>query len=274
MVRSEDQIPPAALHADNKEVDFFMRITDVYTGAPGSRFLISCPVKAQEDMVTALCAAMPEEFRRRTRLNVSPIASMDLAPDDSPSRFNDLLGLCGKLITSAGQRSHFEGLLLLNVSALAETGKDSMRLRALGEMLATPDGLASRCITVIYGPHREKELLACADDLDFDGRLKVLPYEQPARETLSALLEQAGLSFADAAAEKLMKKTLKELGDAEGFSAGKLVRICGNGHGLITAQTIRDLLDDPYSYINRARKNAGHGSVKTSSPRIGFLADR
>lgn len=251
-----------------------MQITDIYSCAPGSRFLVSCPEKAQEDMVSALCAAMPEDFRRRARLNVSPIASMDMAPDENPNRFSDLLGLCGKLVTSAGQRSHFEGLLLLGVGALAETGRDGMRLKALGELLAMPDGLASRCITVLYGPHRERQLLACADALDFDGRLKVIAYEPPARETLDELLQKADVRCADRDTQKRLEKLLREMADTEGFSAGKLVRICADAQGLITAGTLTDMLEDPYSYVNRIRKSAQLRRDRTGSHRIGFLSDR
>ena len=251
-----------------------MRIADVYSSAPGSRFLISCPARMQEDMTAALCAAMPEDFRRRTRLNASPIASMDMAPDENPNRFGDLLGLCGKLITAAGQRSHFEGLLLLGVGSLSETGRDSVRLKALGELLAMPDGLASRCITVLYGPHREKELLACADDLDFDGRLKVFAYEQPSCGTLAALLDEAGLRCADSLTASLLEATLKEFEHAEGFSASKLLRICGNEHGIITSAAITTLTDDPYSYIGRIRRSTELRQDRSSVSRIGFLADR
>ena len=251
-----------------------MQITDIYTCAPGSRFLVSCPERAQEDMVSALCAAMPEDFRRRARLNISPIASMDMTPDENPNRFSDLLGLCGKLVTSAGQRSHFEGLLLLGVGSLSETGRDSMRLKALGELLAMPDGLASRCITVLYGPHREKELLSCADALDFDGRLKVIAYEPPAHEALAELLQKAHLRCADGDTEGRLDKLLNELSGLEGFSAGKLVRICADDHGLITAGTLGSMLDDPYSYVNRIRRFAGIGQNKPCTHRIGFLYDR
>ena len=143
-----------------------MNIAEIYKAAPGSRFLAVCSQRAQEEMVDTLCSAMPEEFREKTLLNAGPIVSMDIAPDDHPNRFSDLLGLCGKLIVSAGRRSHFEGLLLLNVSGLTASA-DRTRLKALGEVLALKDGLASKCVTLIYGPEKERDALPCADDLDF-----------------------------------------------------------------------------------------------------------
>lgn len=95
-----------------------LNIADIYAHAPGSRFLASCPSKAQEDMLDYIYASMPATFKARTALNSSSVTSMDIAPDETPNRFSDLLGLCTKLVSAAGKRSHFEGLLIINISAL------------------------------------------------------------------------------------------------------------------------------------------------------------
>ncbi|MBQ2955093.1 MAG: hypothetical protein IJE08_01385 [Clostridia bacterium] len=249
-----------------------MNIADIYKAAPGSRFLAVCSQKAQEEMVDTLCSAMPDEFREKTLLNTGPIVSMDVAADDHPNRFSDLLGLCGKLVISAGRRSHFEGLLLLNVSGLTASA-DRMRLKALGEVLALKDGLASKCVTLIYGPEKEREILQCADDLDFDGRLKVISFERSAEPELNELLEKHRLRCGSVRARKRIQSVLQEMAEHDGFSAGKFIRICGNDEGVITAETVSAILDDPYSYVNRIRK-AAKLRGDSSARKIGFQSDR
>ena len=250
-----------------------MNIADIYKAAPGSRFLAVCGQREQEEMIGSLCSAMPEEFRARTLLNAGPIVSMDVAPDDHPNRFSDLLGLCGKLVISAGRRSHFEGLLLLNVSGLTASA-DRMRLKALGEVLALKDGLASKCVALIYGPEKEKEILQCADDLDFDGRLKVISFERSAEPEMNELLEKYRMRCGSVKARKLVQTVLNEMAEYEGFNAGKFIRTCGNDEGVINAETVSGMLDDPYSYVNRIRKTGKLRGVDMSERRIGFQSAR
>lgn len=249
-----------------------MNIAEIYKAAPGSRFLAVCSQRVQEEMVDTLCSAMPEEFREKTLLNAGPIVSMDIAPDDHPNRFSDLLGLCGKLIVSAGRRSHFEGLLLLNVSGLTASA-DRTRLKALGEVLALKDGLASKCVTLIYGPEKERDALPCADDLDFDGRLKVISFKRSAEPEMNELLEKYRLRCGSIRARKLVQSVLKEMAGYDGFSAGKFIQTCGNDEGVITAEAVSGMLDDPYSYVNRTRKTAKLRD-DSSARKIGFQSAR
>ena len=165
-----------------------MNIADIYAHTPGSRFLTSCPYKAPEALLDYIYSSMPAAFKVRTALNSSSVTSMDISPDENPNRFSDLLGLCAKLVSAAGKRSHFEGLLIINISALSPTPDNTIRLKALGELLSMKDGLASQCITLLYGPEKERELLVCADYLDFDGKLKVICYEQENKLSLTDLL--------------------------------------------------------------------------------------
>lgn len=251
-----------------------MNITDVFTCAPGSRILVACALKAQESMIDTLCSSIPSTFKAKTSLNSTSIASMDVAPDDNPNRFSDLHGLCAKLINAAGRRSHFEGLLLLNISALASTPGNTMRLKALGEFLAVPEGLSSRCVTLLYGPDKERDIISCADHLDFDGRLKVICYEQPNKLSLSELLTKSSLRCASPEIEHLLESTLTDMSGYEDFSASKFVRICGNEHGVITAHELNEMLSDPYSYINRIKKVAKLQSEEPPVRKIGFQAPR
>lgn len=253
-----------------------MNITDIYSCPRGSRFLISCPSKVRENMVDFVCHSMPADFKAATALNSCCIASIEIVPDEMPNRFNDLLGLCAKLISTAGRRSHFEGLLIVNISALsyAFTSDNIVRLKALGELLAMKDGLASRCITLLYGPEKEYDVLSCADHLDFDGKLKVICYEQPNKLSLSELLAESKLSCASPSVEGMLKSTLTDMASCDGFNASKFIRLCGNDTGLITKDAISDMLNDPYSYINRAKKGA-HLSIEESPKRkVGFQLTR
>lgn len=251
-----------------------MNITDIYASPPGSRFLAACGAKDQEDMVDMLCSSMPPDFKARTLLNSSAIASMDIAPDENPNRFSDLLGLCAKLVSAAGRRSHFEGLLLLNVSALAGSSDNHVRLKALGELLAMKDGLASRCITLLYGPEKEREILSCADYLDFDGKLKVIDYEPANRLSLSEILAKSALRCASPETEKLLESTLADMSGYEAFNAGKFVRTCGNDSGFITEHAVSEMLQDPYSYINRIKKAEKLRKEEPDTRKIGFQAKR
>ena len=251
-----------------------VNMADIYAHAPGSRVLGACPGKAQEEMIDAGCAAMPAAFRARTALNDCAVTSMDVVPDDHPNHFSSLVGLCAKLIAAAGKRSHFEGLLIVNVSGLPPIPANVIRLKALGELLAMKDGLASRCITLMYGPEQERELLACADCLDFDGRLKVIHYEQPNKLPLSDLLDRETLRCASPEIEQLLESTLDDLSAYEQFNAARFLRTCGDEGGLITERTVSDMLQDPYSYINRVKKAAKLRMEDGPQRRIGFQAVR
>ena len=251
-----------------------MNITDVFTCSPGSRVLVACAQRTQESMIDVLCSSMPSTFKEKTHLNSTSIASMDIAPDDNSNRFSDLHGLCAKLIIAAGRRSHFEGLLLLNVSALASSPGNTMRLKALGEFLAVPEGLSSRCITIIYGPDKERDIISCADHLDYDGRLKVICYEQPNKLSLSELLVKSSLRCASPEIEHLLESTLTDMSGYEDFNASKFVRICSNERGVITAHGMNEMLNDPYSYINRIKKAAKLQSEDPLARKIGFQAHR
>lgn len=251
-----------------------MNIQDIYISEPGSRLLVACGAKDQEDMVESVCFSMPASFKARTDLNASPIVSMDIASDENPNHFSDLMGLCSKLITGAGRRSHFEGLLLLNIAGLARAPENSVRMKALGEFLSIPDGLASRCITLLYGLEKERELLICAEHLDFDGRLKVGCYEQANRLSLAELLAKSSLRCATPDAEKLLESTLADMACYEDFNAGKFVRACETAGGQITRNSVSQRLNDPYSYINRVKKAAELRDRDPSVRRIGFQAAR
>lgn len=251
-----------------------LNIADIYAHAPGSRFLASCPSKAQEDMLDYIYASMPATFKARTALNSSSVTSMDIAPDETPNRFSDLLGLCTKLVSAAGKRSHFEGLLIINISALSPTPDNTIRLKALGELLSMKDGLASQCITLLYGPEKECELLVCADHLDFDGKLKVVCYEQANKLSLSDLLTKSKLRCASPEVERLLESTLADMSSYEDFNAEKFVRFCGNARGIITESSVSEMMNDPYSYIGRIRKTANLRIEEPAKRKIGFYATR
>ena len=205
-------------------------------------------------------------------LNACAVTSMEIIGGTSPNSFPDLAALCGKLIQAAGRRSHFEGLLMLNISSLLNRAADEDRLRALGEVLAMENGLASRCLTVLYGPVNEKELLMAADCLDCRGRLRVAEFQMdPSRETLRQLLAQASLACAPGA-EQALEAALADMREAPRFSPLRFLQSCAAGDGTITEVSLRAVLNDPYSYYGRQKKTqelrAQDGGF--SERRIGF----
>ncbi|MGN1019217.1 MAG: hypothetical protein ACI4O7_02485 [Aristaeellaceae bacterium] len=251
-----------------------MTATDISTAAPGSRFLIACDAQELEGMVETICEAASTALKAKAALNACVVTSMDMTPDDSPNRFSDLVSLCGKLVAAAGHRSHFEGLLLLNIAPLISFPDNTIRLKALGEWLCIPKGLASRCITLLYGPANERDLLACADLLDFDGKLRVGHYDLPVRHLLlSELLASSALQCATPEAEQLLENAINDMKPYQNFSPCKFLKTCGNTFGFITARAISDALQDPFSYINRIRK-ASDRADQTSGRRIGFQTSR
>lgn len=247
-----------------------MTIANIYTHAPGSRFLVICPPTMWEDMINDARGAMPPAFREKTTLNSADVISMELIPDDTPNRFNDLHALYEQLIVAAGKRSHFAGLLLLNLSALMEEPGNEARLKALGELLAMPDGLASQCLTLLYGTDSEDRFLTSADALDFDGKLKGFRYKRGDKPSLAELLERANLRCATPSAESLLASTLAEMAGCEQFNAAKFLCVCGDEHGVIAEKSVSEALKDPYSYVNRAKKAREHRVTAPVKKTIGF----
>lgn len=221
-------------------------------------------------MVEELSSRIPPVLLERTEFNRSATVSMDIIPDAEPGRFSDLSALCVRLIRAAGRRSHFEGLLMLNISAFTRSADDIPRLKALGELLALRNGPASECRTLLYGPEKERDVLFIADHLDFDGRLKVIGYERPGPSSLTELLSEAELRCATAGAEHQLEAVLQDMAGYRRFNADKFIRICGNDRGVITEDDVFSALNDPYSYINRVKKAAEPDHSDPADRRIGF----
>ena len=117
----------------------------------------------------------------------------------------------------------------------------------MGEVLALEDGLASQCVTVLYGPTDEKELITAAECLDFDGKLVVAHFENDAHTAdLRTLLETAGMSCSTENAARLLQKTLDEMRDVKGFDFRCFFHSCAEWEGLITEKSIHASLDDPF----------------------------
>ena len=253
-----------------------MKATDIFRAAPGDVVLLCCDEERVEDMVFTLQNTLPQPIRDRAALNASPVLAMELCRDEAPDSFRDLAAMCGKLILAAGRRSHFEGLLLLDVSSLLGEPFDPDPLRALGEVLAMEGGLASRCVTVLYGPTREGELLLLADLLDFDGRLRADWFEAPDRVvSLKTQLQSAGLSYSSPKAAKLLETVLTDMQNAPRFSPLRFLQSCAGPDKAITEKSARAAIDDPYSYLNRQKKLEEilrrHG--QRQGRRIGFHLD-
>lgn len=247
-----------------------MKPAEIYMLAPGSRVLISCSVRAQEMMIENLCSSMPDDFEIAARLNTCSVAFMDIAADRRTNGFGDLHELCRKLISVAGRRSHFRGLLFLNIAGLKPTDDNRMRLKALGEMLALRDGLASECVTVLYGPDNERDLLLTANLLDFDGRLNVTVFEPHRAAGIYEMLMECGLRTENSRARAALEAALKEVECCADFDAVKFLRSCADDGGIITAKRIRELLDEPYSYINRVRKAVSAAPETRACKTVGF----
>ncbi len=247
-----------------------MKAHDLFSLPPGSRILLGGTERQQEQLVTALYGSVPEEFRKQTELNSSGIASMELFSSDDPSVFPDLIVLCRKLIVLAGKRSHFEGILFLNVSGLMKKKEDAGRLKALGEMLAVKDGLASRCVTVIFGPATEEELIETVEYLDFDGRLLVDHFEPDAkRDSLTAILARLNMRCDTEKTARLLNRQLKSMADMPQFQPERFLQaICDKN--VITEKSVREAVNNPYSYINRIKKMAARKNDIPKPRLIGF----
>lgn len=251
-----------------------MMIQQIFKKNQGTRILLHCATADDtEEIIGSICSSIPDSFRERTRLNACTVLSMDIISDDHPNGFRDLAALCNRLVISAGKRSHFAGLLLLNISGLLKKKEDLNRLKALGEVLSVKGGLASQCITVFYGADSEKEYLVAADCLDFDGKLLVEHVENPHHGvSIQAMLKEADMSISSDQAVLLLQSTIAEMREENKFDTNRFFRSCAAQEGIITENSIQAALDDPYSYINRFKKMKTILSKERedSSRRIGF----
>lgn len=251
-----------------------MNCKEIISSEPGTRHLVSCPQADLEAMVGELCAGAADMLKERTTLNRCPVLSMDVSSlGERANEFHDLSRLQARLIVCAGRRSRFEGLLLLNVAQLLSGAENAARLRALGEILALRDGLASRCITVVYGPANEQALLRCANLLDFDGGLCVTEYAVNRERTdAAALLRRVSLRCDTAATQKTIQAILTEMADEADFDPEKFLSGCSAGGGVITGNALKARLQDPYSYVNRFRRTKAEPAGEER--RIGFQMSR
>ncbi len=249
-----------------------MTIAQLFAKPPGSRILLNCPKDDLEEIICGINASIPDGFPERTVLNSCPMVSMEITGDEDPNSFRDLAALCGRLIAAAGRKSHFCGLVLLNISGLLKHPEDRHRLKALGEVMAIRDGLASKCVTVFYGVSTENECLTAADCLDFDGRLDVEQVRSRHwHASLRVMLGKAGMTCATDEAARLLKAALREVEGDKGFDAVRFLHSCGAGNDIITEDSLRSALEDPYSYMNRFnRTRTGKPDRCPGSRRIGF----
>ena len=254
-----------------------MKASEVFEAAPGSVTLLYCEDEHLEEMVTSIRSSVPEHIKERASLNASTMISMEMCPEETPNGFHDLAVLCSRLITAAGKRSHFEGVLLLNVASLLLRPEDFDRLRALGEVLTIEDGLASECTTLIYGPTDEMEVLIAADALDFDGHLKVEHFETvDHRDSLEELLHGACLLPTSEKTMTLLQSTINEMHDERRFDPLRFVQSCSKSRGMITEDSVQAVLDDPFSYVNRLKKTRvliEQRKNQLADRRIGFKSD-
>ncbi|MBQ8150343.1 MAG: hypothetical protein IJ041_07475 [Clostridia bacterium] len=247
-----------------------MNVNEIYQLPMGSRVLLLVSEGSREEMIGALCAAMPEAFRRRADLNENTLVTMDMTPDSEQARFSDLSALCSRLVTAAGRRSHFEGLLLLNISELMDLKENTGRLKALGELLAMPDGLASRCTTVLYGPRDDREMLLCADLLDADGCLVAAELKKSCMNlTLDEMLQQEKMICQDRTVKERLLLVMAQMNEYKDFVPVKFLRSCRSGN-LITRESLDRVEQDPLSYMNRICRRAEMGASVDTGRRIGF----
>ena len=251
-----------------------MMIRQIFTKNPGTRILLHCSTEdATEEIISGICSSIPDSFREKAHLNSCSVLSMEISGDDHPNGFRDLAVLCNRLVISAGKRSHFAGLLLLNISSLLKKKEDQNRLKALGEVLSVKGGLASQCITIFYGAGTEKEYLVAADCLDFDGNLMVEHVESPRLEvSVQAMLKEADMTISSDQAVLLLQSAITEMQEEIKFDTNRFFRSCTAQEGIITENSIQTALDDPYSYINRFKKMKEILSKEKekSGRRIGF----
>lgn len=251
-----------------------MNAAGIFECPPGSRILLRRGSESTETMVSDICASVPDRLKNAAKTNAGAVVSMEMTGEESPNSFRDLAALISRLIAAAGRKSRFEGLLLLNISLLLFE-ENIPRLKALGEVLSLKDGLASRCVTVFFGADRDREFMAAAECLDFDGSLRAERFESRRRDKpLPALILEAGLEYGGDEAAGLLGGIISEMREDRGFSSLRLLRSCATPEGLITDKSVRSALDNPYSYINRRRrmKDSGSGDAGVLRRTLGFAS--
>lgn len=227
-----------------------MKAGDLYGAAPGSVFLVFAHEKDQAGMVEDVIAGANAGMKT-SGLCAANIVTMDMIGGKGVNEFSDLSALCRKLITAAGYRHHFDGLLLLNISALMDK-RNEARLRALGELLAMEKGLASGCRTLLFGPTNEIEMLFCAQLLDTAGRLQADVYEREAeRESFPGCIRQAGVACQSRQIEGRVRRMMKEASGCPGYDAVKYLRAAAGEDGVICDKSLDKMETMPYSYHNR-----------------------
>lgn len=254
-----------------------MQANQIFNAAPGTIILLYGEKHNIKELTHSIQSSMPDDFKARTSLNSCSIVSMDMCGDEKPNSFHDLAVLCSRLVISAGRRSHFEGLLMLNISDLITRPEDADRLKALGEILSLKNGLASKCITLLYGPTKEKEILIAAENLDFDGKLRVRRFEGTSQEdSLQALLAHTHMSCTDKRAMRLLQSTIDEMQEQRQFDPLRFFQSCEAQEGIITKDSVWAALNDPYSYINRMKKAMplSQRDEKNTVHRIGFQSNQ
>lgn len=221
---------------------------------PGDVILLSCSGESRESMTESVSALVPAEFAARTLYNTSPVIHVDVAHDERPGRFADLAGLIGRLILAGGKRSRYRGMLVVNIEGLNPVIDDE-RLKALGELLNDPDGLASECVTVIHGPQNEQELLTYAELLDTDGRLLADEWEKEETTLEEALLTLA-LKTEDEDTGALLKAALRGTEGCSSFDLSRYLTSLASDGGIITRADIEKSTAAPLSYLNRCKKRS------------------
>ncbi len=250
-----------------------MTINELFDRPQGSVILLLCAEHEQNTLVNALLDKAKQRFQSSRSLNSCAAVSMQLRCGSVWENFDALSALYANLHLSAGYRSHFEGLTLLDIGELCQGPEKRERLGALGEMLLMPDGIASRSRSVLYMDGDEGALLEAAEYLDFNGRLCVSLYE-PAKDTgaLDALLAQAQARCEGREAASLMRQTLIQLDGLQGFRPESFLNsLCPQG-GLIRLPALQGALNDPLSYVNRVKRQNALRPAQTpcSARTIGF----
>lgn len=242
-----------------------MTATEIAQCPPGSVILLCIPRESQEETIER-AAADAAPLLEPSGLCRGRIVSMKMSGGTDPNAFDSLALLIRRLIAAAGYSSHFDGLLLLDISDL-NRNRDTERLKALGELLTMPDGLASCCRTVIYGPSSEEDMLRTAGPLDLSGTLRLGMLEEDSTQSLNRALQATCISFSSARTEKWIRSSIDRLCGQRGFDCVRYLRSAADSTSRITADSLQRMQDDPYSYYNRML-NAKETSRR--SRKIGF----
>jgi len=243
-----------------------MKITDlIHRTTPGSIFLFSDPGEEKQEARRQLARELPP-FMKTSGLCKTKTLMMDMCGSPDPNAFSDLVALINKLIISAGYRDRYDGLLLLDIADLMTTGNE-VRLAALGEFLSMPEGLASCCVTVLLGPKTEAELIACAELLDFSGKLQADSLElNESGRRLEELLGATGMKCTNVRLRRELDKSIAQFRQKKNFDAEKYLRAAADGSE-ITQESFQRMVDNKYSYHNRL--NAADRPVELQR-KIGF----